>query len=128
MRVVTPHSNAYLYCVYALVGGTISIRGRYNFLCRFTSQRIARCLPQPPPSVICAVKTELYRLQTSIEAYFAVKKALGRRSCLRWAYHLKACLHYKTVRTRFRWSRFQTVFTRPHWYNNEPVPRNAHAR
>ena len=35
---------------------------------------------------------------------------------------VKACLHYKTVRTRFRWSRFQTVFTRPHWYNNEPVP------
>ena len=33
----------------------------------------------------------------------------------------KACLHYKTVRTRFLWSRFQTVFTRPHWYNIEPV-------
>ena len=34
---------------------------------------------------------------------------------------VKACLHYKRVRTRFRWSQFQTVFTRPHWYNNEPV-------
>ena len=28
---------------------------------------------------------------------------------------LEACLHYKTVRTRFRRSRFQNVFTRPHW-------------
>ena len=40
--------NAYLYCVYALVGGAISIRDPYIYLCRFTSlcQRIARCLPQ----------------------------------------------------------------------------------
>ena len=28
---------------------------------------------------------------------------------------VKACLHYKTVRTRFRRSRFQNVFMRPHW-------------
>ena len=27
---------------------------------------------------------------------------------------LKACLHYKTVRTHFRWSWFQTVSPRPH--------------
>ena len=39
--------NAYLYCVYALVGGAISIRDLY--ICavsRICAKRIACCLPQ----------------------------------------------------------------------------------
>ena len=41
--------NAYLYCVYALVGGAISIRDLYISAVHEsvrTIERIARCLPQ----------------------------------------------------------------------------------
>ena len=63
----------YLYCVYVLVGGTISIRNLY--ICAvhesvpFTSlcQRIACCLPQV--HCLCSENVGI-GFKTSIEAYF----------------------------------------------------------
>ena len=72
--------NAYLYSVYALVGGAISIRDPYicavSRVCANESYAVFHC----PLSV--QLKRS-YRLHASIKAYFVGKKALGHRSCWR---------------------------------------------
>ena len=69
--------NAYLYCVYTVVGGAISIRDPYISAIRksvpFTSvcQRIARCVPQA--RCLCSENVAI-GFKTSIEAYFVERK------------------------------------------------------
>ena len=54
------HTNAYLYCVYALVRGAISIRDLL-YLCRFTSlcERLNESHAVFHRPIVCAVKTAL---------------------------------------------------------------------
>ena len=54
-------TDAYLYCVYALVGGTISISDPYNYVCLFTGlcERLNESHAVFYEPVVCAVKTEL---------------------------------------------------------------------
>ena len=71
---------AYLYCVYALVGGAISIRDPYICAILRVCANGSHAVFHGP--VVYAVKTS-YRPHTSIEAYFLAGKALEQRSCSR---------------------------------------------
>ena len=73
--------NAYLYCVYALVGGAISIRDSYICAVFHGSVPTNRTLFSTGPLSVQLKRS--YRLHASIIAYFVGKKALGRRSCSR---------------------------------------------
>ena len=62
-RVGVDSTKAYLYCVYALLGGAIVIRDLYNnCLCDFKSlcERLNESHAVFHRPVVCAVKTELY--------------------------------------------------------------------
>ena len=62
-RVGVDPTKAYLYCVYALLGGAIIIRDLYNnYLCHFKSlcERLNESHAVFHRPVVCAVKTELY--------------------------------------------------------------------
>ena len=72
--------NAHLYCVYALVGGAISIRDTYICAVSRVCANESHAVFHGPLSV--QLKRS-YRIHASIKAYFVGKKALGRRSCSR---------------------------------------------
>ena len=70
---------AYLYCVYALVGGAISIRDLY--ICAVhESVPTNRTLSSIDP-----LSVQYIGFKTSIEAYFVDKTVLRRQSCSRLA-------------------------------------------
>ena len=71
-----------LDCVYALVGGAISIRDPYICAVHQSVPRIARCLPQ---ASCLRSENVVVGFKTSIEAYFVGKTAKGCRSCSRLA-------------------------------------------
>ena len=86
---VTPHVHstctsyvlyAYLYCVYALVGGAISIRDPYICAIHESVPTNARCLPQA--RCLCSENIAI-GFKTGIVAYFLKNLALGRQSCSR---------------------------------------------
>ena len=71
-----------LYCVYALVGGAVSIHDPY--ICAVhQSVPTNRTLSSTGPLSVQGKRS--YRLKTSIEAYFVGKTAIGCRSCSRLA-------------------------------------------
>ena len=77
---VSSYIYSYLYCVYALVGGAISIRDPYICSVSRVCANESHAVFHGPLSV--QLKRS-YRLHDSIEAYLVGKKALGRRSCSR---------------------------------------------
>ena len=79
-RALVMYYTPILYCLYALVGGAISIRDPYICAVHQSVLRIASCLPQA--RCLC-IENVAIGFKTSIEAYFVGKTAIGRRSCSR---------------------------------------------
>ena len=76
---------AYLYCIYALVGGEISILIRISVPFTSLCQSIARCLPHA--HCLCS-KNVVIGFKTGIEAYFVVL----------WSKHIQdVCYRVRTI-------------------------------
>ena len=73
----------HLYCVFALVGGAISISDPY--ICAVHESVSTNRTLSSQACCLCSENVAI-GFKTSIEAYFMEKTAaLGRRSCSRWA-------------------------------------------